>query len=461
MTSKKNKTKPSSRWETFRTSLLSQVDSSTLGAFRIIFGLALVWSTCKSLLFDMVAFSYIDPKFHFPYEWFPWIAPLPGNGMYFVYAAMAGAAFSLAIGLFYRLSAFIFTLVYTYVFLIDQVDYNNHYYLICLLGLLFTLTNADRWMSVDAWRKKNFPDTIPYWQLLIFKAQIFIVYFYGGIAKLNWDWLRGEPMRHWIIESAESNLTPPIVRSFFEHDMAAYFFSYGGLIFDLAIGFLLIYRKTRLVAIGVLLFFHLTNAWLFSIGIFPYLMIGAIVLFLELDTPRNILIKFIPQLEKKKLAIAKIPAKLKKPALAFFTIYMAIQILLPFRHWLYEGNDCWTEEGHSFAWHMKLRSKKYCHLNFLATDPATGKTWEIRTEDILTFRQFSKMCQQPRMIYQYAQYLGKKLESEGIKNPIIKVNSWARFNFRPFKRMIDPDANLYEEEFTTFSSAKWILPLGE
>jgi vitamin K-dependent gamma-carboxylase len=154
MTSKKNKQKPSSRLDTIRASLLSQVDASTLGAFRIIFGLALLSSTCKTLLFNMVAFSYIDPKFHFPYEWFPWIAPLPGYGMYVCFAVMAAAAFSLAIGLFYRLSAFIFTLLYTYIFLIDKVDYNNHYYLICLLGLLFIFTNADRWMSVDSWRKK-------------------------------------------------------------------------------------------------------------------------------------------------------------------------------------------------------------------------------------------------------------------------------------------------------------------
>jgi vitamin K-dependent gamma-carboxylase len=230
MSSKKNKKKSSSRLDTIRASLLSQVDASILGAFRIIFGLALCYSTCKTLLFDMVKFHYIDPKFHFPYEWFPWIAPLPGSGMYFVYVVMAGAAFLLAIGLFYRWSAFVFTVLYTYVFLIDEVNYNNHYYLICLLGLLFTLTNADRWMSVDAWRKKNYPDTVPYWQLLIFKAQVFIVYFYGGIAKINWDWLGGEPMRHWILESAEDNVTPKIVSDLFRHELAAYFFSYGGLL---------------------------------------------------------------------------------------------------------------------------------------------------------------------------------------------------------------------------------------
>jgi len=302
--------------------LMRPVAASSLGAFRFFFGALMLWSTLKYFLHGWIKSDYIDQSFLFTYEWFPWVAPWPGDGMYYHFAVMAVSAFFLALGLFYRFSAVVFFLTYTHVFLLDKAQYNNHYYLICLLGLLFCLTHADRWMSVDSWRKSSTPDTVPFWQLLIFKVQVFIVYFYGGIAKMNWDWLNGEPMRHWIVESAESNVTPPIVSAFFKHDMAAYIFSYGGLAFDLGICFLLIWKKTRLLAIAALVFFHLTNAWLFSIGIFPYLMIGAIVLFLETDTPRKFLIKLLPILEKKKLATAKSPLKYQKPALLFFTVYM-------------------------------------------------------------------------------------------------------------------------------------------
>lgn len=65
------------------------------------------------------------------------------------------------------------------------------------------------------------------------------------------------------------------------------------------------------------------------------------------------------------------------------------------------------------------------------------------------------------MIIQYAHLLGKRLEDKGIDNPIIKVNSWVRLNFRPWQRLIDLDVNMVEEEYVTFSSAKWILPLKE
>ena len=38
-------------------------------------------------------------------------------------------------------------------------------------------------------------------------------------------------------------------------------------------------------------------------------------------------------------------------------VFAALQLLMPLRHWLYPGNPNWTEEGHRFAWHMKLRDK--------------------------------------------------------------------------------------------------------
>ena len=71
--------------------------------------------------------------------------------------------------------------------------------------------------------------------------QIFIVYFYGGIAKINPDWLRGEPMRHWLQNSSDF----PVVGPFLTTELAAYLFSYGGLLFDLLIGFILLSSKTR------------------------------------------------------------------------------------------------------------------------------------------------------------------------------------------------------------------------
>jgi len=42
--------------------------------------------------------------------------------------------------------------------------------------------------------------TAPAGSLYLLAARMAIVYFYGGLAKLNSDWLRGEPMRTWLTE---------------------------------------------------------------------------------------------------------------------------------------------------------------------------------------------------------------------------------------------------------------------
>ena len=66
-----------------------------------------------------------------------------------------------------------------------------------------------------------------------------------------------------------------------------YLISYGGLLFDLLIVPLLLWRRTRPLAFLVALAFHLTNWYLFNIGIFPWLMIAATLLFFPPSWPED------------------------------------------------------------------------------------------------------------------------------------------------------------------------------
>lgn len=125
------------------------VDASTLGTFRIVFGILLVWGTSKYFLHDRIKRFYFDRGFHFKFHFFDWVTPWPGDGMVINFAVVGVAALFIALGLFYRLAAVTFFLSYLYIFLIDRTLYQNHFYFICLLGFLFCLTHADRWMSLD------------------------------------------------------------------------------------------------------------------------------------------------------------------------------------------------------------------------------------------------------------------------------------------------------------------------
>lgn len=435
--------------------LMVPVEASSLATFRILFGLLLVYEVYRYFKFDRITRYYVEPHFYFYYEFFPFISPLPGPLMYWVFFAMGIFALGIALGFFYRVSAFLFFLTYTYVFLLDKAQYNNHYYLIILLAFLLIFVDADRWAAADRWVNPNL-DTgvVPFWNLFILRAQIVIVYFYAGVAKLNADWLAGEPIRTWLHSRADY----PVVGPFFLTEAATYFFGYGGLLFDLSIGFLLLWKRTRLVAFFGLLFFHLMNKWLFSIGIFPYLMIAATILFVEPDWPRRVLALAKPN----ESALTPGPMTKYRPLiLSFVAVYLAIQILVPLRHFLYPGEVAWTEEGHRFSWHMKLRSKNG-YVDFTVTDPQTHQTRAIDMSQDLTQRQIGKMAGRPDMILQYAHYLQEKVERTGIENPVIQVEAWASLNYRPYQRLIDPHLNLADvRNYPLRYSTVWILPLEE
>lgn len=179
-------------------------------------------------------------------------------------------------------SAALFCLGFAYSFLLEATRYLNHFYLIALLAGLLAVVPAHQRLSVDAWQRPSLrSDTAPAWTLWLLRFQVGIVSVFGGVAKLNGDWLRGEPMRTWL--AARTGL--PMIGRWFESEWLVWGFSDGGLLLDLAIVPLLLMRRTRAIALVALLIFNGLNDRLFSIGVFPYLALGAALLFC--DPPRR------------------------------------------------------------------------------------------------------------------------------------------------------------------------------
>lgn len=100
--------------------LFQPVDASSLGAFRVQFGVLMLWEVVRYLAEDRVGRHFLEPRFLFTYEFFPFVAPWPGSLLYVHFAAMAVCAVGIAIGLFTRLSILLFGLGYSYVFLLDR-----------------------------------------------------------------------------------------------------------------------------------------------------------------------------------------------------------------------------------------------------------------------------------------------------------------------------------------------------
>ena len=440
--------------------LFGPVDIASLVCFRIAFGVLMMVEVARYI--PRIARYYIEPSFNFTYYGFEWVKALPGDWMYVHFGVLGLAALCVTIGLCYRLAAAVFFLGFSYMFLLEQARYLNHIYLLCLIAFLMIFVPAHRAFSVDAWlRPKLRSDTVPAWALWLIRLQIGIPYVYGGIAKLNDDWLHGEPMRMWLAERADRPLFGPL----FTQEWVVYFFSYGGLLFDLLIVPAMLWRRTRPYAFFAALGFHFINGNVFTIGIFPWVMAAASLMFFPPDWPRRFrdVLGRLLHLSPGPAAPASPPPPLPtRPTraqtclLAFLAAYTAWQLLFPLRHWLYPGDVAWTEEGHKFSWRMKLRDKDGS-VAFYATDPASGDTWKIDLRPRIKKWQLSEMTGRPEMILELAHRLGEALRAEGVPDVEIRAHAPISLNGRPRQLLLDPEVDLMKVERSLFP-ASWIRP---
>src|ERR1041385_6798805 len=265
--------------------LVSQpVDIAALAAFRILFGLLMFAAMVRFLAKGWVRELYVEPAFHFTYPGFEWVRPWPDFWMHAHFLLLAVLALGIAVGLFYRACAVLFFLGFTYVELLDQTTYLNHYYLITLLSGLLIFLPAHRSLSLDVFQNRRLHlDFVPAWSLNILRFQVAVVYIFAGLAKFNADWLfRAQPLRIWL--AARSDL--PLIGHWLGQLWVAYAASWCGAIFDTTIIFFLLVRKTRRLAYLVLILFHVATWLLFNIGMFPWIMIVAATLFFPADWPR-------------------------------------------------------------------------------------------------------------------------------------------------------------------------------
>lgn len=437
--------------------LFEPIDNASITVFRMCFGAILFWEVWRYFEKDWIRKFYIIRTFYFKFIGFEWVHPWPGDFMYVHFAAVGVFALCVMTGFFYRIASWLLFLGIAFWFLLDQTRYLNHLYLTVLLAFLMAVIPAHRAKSIDARRHPNLrSDTVPTWCLWLLRFQVGLVYFFGGVAKLNTDWLLGEPLRHWLSRNQDF----PIVGSWFETESSVWFFTYGGLLFDLAVVPALLWRKTRVWAFVACLFFHSVNSIFFNIGIFPILMFSATLLLLPPNWPRKVFAFFSSKRKETKRLVEMMPAVSKRRqhlTVVFLAIYFAIQLCMPLRHFLYAGNVLWTEEGHRFAWRMKLRRKRAI-ARFYATDPTTGKTWQIDDRKYLSYAQRKRVGRWPDMCLQFAHYMADELKKKGYDRIEIRVKTKASLNYRAYQYLIDPNVDLSKVQ-RNLRHANWILPL--
>ncbi len=564
----------------WRLSLSEPIDIAVLAYFRVAFGAIAAWEIWRFLdpSHDWVEKWYSGKEFYFSYWPFTFVQPLPQPWIQVAFWLTGVAAVMVAVGLFYRIAATALFVGLTYIFMLDQSRYLNHFYLILLISFLMIWLPVTGAASIDARRRPSIrSDTAPIWALWLLRFQIAVPYFFGGVAKLNSDWLQAEPMRAWLAERT----TFPLIGRFFVDEPVVWTMTYGALFFDLFVVVGLLNRRTRPWAFLAAIVFHLMNSRLFGIGVFPWIMMAATLVFFDPSWPRLLMADlrggghpttarmrgfylgacvgflgggFVPETFspwKAGIALVSVgvlgydlgdlissrraarrtaasdapraadaegggepgpesdvegvgggepgpesgvegvgggepgpesdaesapvvdpaavvdgesapsrgqPAMLSVAGLVLLALWVAVQVLVPLRHLAIPGNVHWTEEGHNFSWHMKLRDKSSTARFFVTVD---GQENEVQIEGHLDDQQISKMASRPHMIVEYAHYIEGRFEDLGFEDIEVRAEVYSSLNGREEQLLVDPTFDLTTQGEFWWGHAEWILPLQE
>ena len=439
------------------------VSPASAAAFRIIFGLLGVAAVVRFAANGWISELYIEPAHHFSYYGFGWVQAWPGWGMHLHFAFLGLASLCVALGYRWRLSIAAFFLLFTYVELIDKTTYLNHYYFVSLISLLMIFLPLSRMASLDSPRpsEERGGATISRAVVWALRAQVGLVYVFAGIAKLNPDWLfHAEPLRIWLYNSSDT----PLIGSLVRESWTPYLMSWAGSCFDLTIIGWLLWKRTRLYAYAVLVLFHVTTAILFPpIGMFPWIMIGAALVFFEPDWPIRLMRRFRrPTGSPESTSFSASNAGQQglswpvRVAIVLGAAFLAVQVLMPLRHLAYPGNVRWTEEGYRFSWRV-LVTEKTGLVKFRVASQGNDYERLVYPDEYFTPVQVERMAYQPDMILAAAHIIRDDFIERGHKEVEVRADAYVSYNGRPAARLIDPEADLARVA-RGIGPKPWILP---
>ena len=420
------------------------VNGKYLGWFRTIaFGL---------MALEVIQFSQrgylqsflVETKVRFPYEMIPVSVDFTQAGLNMLLGMIIFSAILCSIGLFYKYARWVFFLSFTFFFFQDKMLWNNHWYLFLLIGISSLVLDLNRVFSLDAvLAPKTKTENVPRWYYGLLAFQIGHVYFFGGIAKINHDWL----VLHQPIGSfLEQRVNYFVLGNLFSQPWASTFFAWGGMFFDLGITFLLINRKTIKLGLFLSLFFNIFNSMVFDIGMFPYFMIVSNLLFLGLVQP----------LENHGIGST---LAISKPIKLILVLFVSFQILFPLRQFLFNGNPSWIGICERFSWRMMIQTKDVETFKFYAVDTRNGNRQEIDPSSFLFPQQMVALVVFPEMVPPVAKQMKAYFGKKGLKAFEVHAEVKASMNGRHFQPMIDQEVALSNYEYQPISPPSYVIPL--
>lgn len=436
----------------------TNTSAAPLAFFRIAFGCLMAISLIRFWFKGWIEKLYLDPSLHFNYWGFEFVQ-VPGLWTYLLFAVGILSSIGIVLGYRYQWMIGIFFLSFTYIELMDVTTYLNHYYFISSLAFLLFFLPVSSYFSLDTHLGyKPVRKEVPKWTIDVIKVLLAIVYIYAGLAKINSDWLlEAKPLSIWL--TSKSHL--PIIGPLLDESMVHYLFSWGGMLYDLLIVFLLIFPKWRKLGFFSVLIFHGLTGLLFNIGMFPYVMIVTTTIFFDasfhqkaIDYIKRYIVRKphksqLDSIDQKTTVIPKIYR-------GVIILFLGFHLIFPWRYLAYSDHLFWHEQGYRFSWRVMLMEKTG-YAVFKIKEKDSSEWFLVQNEDFLTTLQEKQMATQPDLILQYAHHLKDHFDKQGHDDVEVYVDSYVSVNGSPSKRFIDPMTNL-ATEVEGWKTKKWILP---
>ena len=170
------------------------VSGVTLGLFRLALGLLLALQSVK---FGSLFNEFLTSTGVFPYAGFKFVPALPMRVGEVFLRVNFSAALLLAAGVYPRACASVYYVTFAWMFHICESNHNNHYILICHIAFCAIFLDTGKWFSLQrlcGFRRRRGQaggaegTRVAYWNLLIAQMLFVVPYFWGGVAKINYDW---------------------------------------------------------------------------------------------------------------------------------------------------------------------------------------------------------------------------------------------------------------------------------
>ncbi|KAH8398796.1 hypothetical protein KR222_007293 [Zaprionus bogoriensis] len=440
------------------------VDGAALGVFRMLYGLAMLIDIAEERGGGQLDVRYGEPQHcHFPL--FNGMRALDYPLMGCVYLCMWLGAWGIMLGYRYRYSCATFVACYWYLFLLNKPSWNNHSYLFGLVGILLLCTQANSYCSLDSWLNPRLRRSVPYWNYFLIKFQFFILYMYAGLKKFSLEWLSGYAMsnlsQHWLFAPFRQFLDEELIDLLIVHWFTAFF--------DLTIAFFMTCEKTRLWVTPFMISFHLMNSRLFVIGMFPWVCLAEVPLFFNFSWPRWICSKGAAA--PTAAECSTVPSQ-KKPGFGsqlrscVILLYCALQLFLPYSHFITKGYNNWTNGLYGYSWDMMVHSYDTVLTSVKIVDNDSQRTHHLHP---YAFTEYDRWTKYADMAVQYAKCIERNIHEEMTRHPgdsplsskniSIYFDIWCSMNGRFQQRTFDPRVDLLKAPWSPFKQTPWSLPL--